>query len=339
MSVSIIITNYNYAPFLREAIDSALRQQGVDVEVVVVDDGSTDGSVPIIESYADRVIPVYQANEGQSAAAGAGLARSSGDVVIFLDADDTLYPNAARLHAEQLRDAAVTRSSGYLDVCDGQLRPVGRMLPYRLCPSGDYREKYRLFGPTSCRPAFTSGIAWSRWFLEKVFPLPREAVIGIDGYLTATDLLFGPIAAVRSPVGCYRVHTSNKGPIGYRFDPKYLRNRVDRWEHRIAYSLEWARRLGMEVDPAEWRRRRNWTFTLAKRVLHLMDAHYEGPGYIEQVMAPLRSYAHIRAGQMSLSAALAVSRLLPARQELRVADYLLQSTWGKKQSLTRNASE
>lgn len=60
--VSIIINNYNYGRFLREAIDSALNQTYPHVEVIVVDDGSTDGSQEIITSYGDRVIPVLKEN-------------------------------------------------------------------------------------------------------------------------------------------------------------------------------------------------------------------------------------------------------------------------------------
>jgi len=67
-TASIIISNYNYADFLAEAIESALAVDWPDVEVIVVDDGSTDGSRDIIRSYGTRVIPVFQENSGQLAA-------------------------------------------------------------------------------------------------------------------------------------------------------------------------------------------------------------------------------------------------------------------------------
>jgi glycosyltransferase involved in cell wall biosynthesis len=60
--VSIVVNNFNYERFLREAIDSALAQTYAPVEVVVVDDGSTDSSRDIIASYGDRLIPVLKAN-------------------------------------------------------------------------------------------------------------------------------------------------------------------------------------------------------------------------------------------------------------------------------------
>src|SRR5260370_20477576 len=92
--VSIIIPNYNYGRYLRIAIDSALAQTYVPVEVMVVDDGSTDNSRAVIESYSDRITPIVKANGGHGSALNAGYAASRGEIVIFLDADDELMPDA-----------------------------------------------------------------------------------------------------------------------------------------------------------------------------------------------------------------------------------------------------
>jgi len=76
--VSIIINNYNYARFLRDAIDSALNQTYDRTETIVVDDGSTDNSREIIAGYGDRIIPVLKENGGQNSAFDAGFAASAG---------------------------------------------------------------------------------------------------------------------------------------------------------------------------------------------------------------------------------------------------------------------
>ncbi len=94
--VSIVINNYNYGHFLREAIDSALQQTYEPLEVIVVDDGSTDESRPIIGEYGDRIIPLLKENGGQASALNAGFARSQGQIVIFLDADDVLHATIAQ---------------------------------------------------------------------------------------------------------------------------------------------------------------------------------------------------------------------------------------------------
>src|SRR5258708_31462520 len=85
--VSIVINNYNYARFLSKAIDSALAQTYRNVEVIVVDDGSTHNSVQIIRAYGDRVVPVLKENGDHGSAFNAGFARSQGDPVWFLHAD------------------------------------------------------------------------------------------------------------------------------------------------------------------------------------------------------------------------------------------------------------
>lgn len=98
--VSIIIPNYNYARYLGEAIDSALAQTYSPVEVIVVDDGSTDGSRSVIEGYGGSIRPVYQGNAGLPSARNAGIRQAQGDYFVFLDADDLLLPDAvAKLSA------------------------------------------------------------------------------------------------------------------------------------------------------------------------------------------------------------------------------------------------
>ena len=109
MTVSIVIPCYNHGRFLAEAIDSALTQSWRDCEVVVVDDGSTDESAQVMAQYAEIRV-VRQENRGLAAARNAGLHVARGDVLIFLDADDRLWPDAARCGVKLLRarpDAAL----------------------------------------------------------------------------------------------------------------------------------------------------------------------------------------------------------------------------------------
>ena len=87
--VTVLITNYNYGRFLREAIDSALNQTYRNVEVVVVDDGSTDESREIIDGYGGRIVSVLKENGGQGSAFNAGIAASRGEIICLLDADDS----------------------------------------------------------------------------------------------------------------------------------------------------------------------------------------------------------------------------------------------------------
>jgi len=88
--VSIVITSYNYARFLGEAIESGLKQTYRPLEVVVVDDGSTDDSVAVARRYDVRLIE--QSNAGVSVARNRGAAEAQGELIVFLDADDLLEP-------------------------------------------------------------------------------------------------------------------------------------------------------------------------------------------------------------------------------------------------------
>ncbi len=105
--VSVVIPNYNYAAYLREAIDSVLAQTYKKIEIIVVDDGSTDGSREVIESYGERVTTVFQQNQGVSAARNNGVACGSGEFVAFLDADDRWLPDKVKKQVVAFVDAEV----------------------------------------------------------------------------------------------------------------------------------------------------------------------------------------------------------------------------------------
>ena len=91
--ISVIIPTYNYANFIREALDSVFNQTFQDFEIIVVDDGSTDDTKAIIESYGDRVIYISQKNQGPAIARNTGIMSSRGTYIAFLDADDLWYPD------------------------------------------------------------------------------------------------------------------------------------------------------------------------------------------------------------------------------------------------------
>jgi len=74
--VTILINNYNYGRFLRQAIDSALNQTHANVDVLVVDDGSTDESRDVIDSYGDRIRSIFKENGGQASTFKAGFPAS-----------------------------------------------------------------------------------------------------------------------------------------------------------------------------------------------------------------------------------------------------------------------
>lgn len=98
---SVVITCYNQRSFIGEAVESALAQDYADKEIIVVDDGSTDGSTRLLEGYSDRVtVHLLKANQGAFCARNTGVALAQGDYVLFLDGDDLLLPWALRVYSK-----------------------------------------------------------------------------------------------------------------------------------------------------------------------------------------------------------------------------------------------
>jgi glycosyltransferase involved in cell wall biosynthesis len=107
-TISVIIPTYNYARFLGEAIDSALAQTLEPLEVMVVDDGSTDGTAEVLASYGERIRVIRQKNAGVAMARNAGIAAARGDYLAFLDSDDAWYPRKLELQMARFEaDAAL----------------------------------------------------------------------------------------------------------------------------------------------------------------------------------------------------------------------------------------
>jgi glycosyltransferase involved in cell wall biosynthesis len=235
--VSIIINNFNYARFLGAAIESALHQSHPHVEVVVVDDGSTDHSREVIARFGDRVRAVYQENGGQTAALNAGIAASSGEVVFFLDADDRLRPEAAsRILAAMAPEVSAVQFC--LETIDGDGRSLGGVYP-PMPPNwtaGRIRETVLRDGLYPCPPM--SGNAFARWYLDKVMPLPTQLFrYGADGPLNAVAPLYGDVIALPDVLGEYRFHGGNHHAQAGLAAEKFLYNvAVDR---RRAAFLRW----------------------------------------------------------------------------------------------------
>lgn len=121
--VSVVITNYNYGEYVSEAIESALPQAD---EVIVVDDGSTDESAAAISQFGDRVRAIQQPNRGVAAARNAGIAATTADYIVCLDADDRLdprYVSACRAALDADRGLGIAYTGLGLIQADDQVQP------------------------------------------------------------------------------------------------------------------------------------------------------------------------------------------------------------------------
>lgn len=210
--ISVVIPNYNYAEYVAEAISSALALEWDDVEVIIVDDGSTDDSIAIIESFGDRVTVVTQANAGPRVACNTGFELSTGKVVIFLDSDDTVSPTIAREIASVWREG-VSKVQVQMQRIDRHGQPIGTPFP-QFGPSPTPEKMRHWMRATSAYPTPPgSGNAYSRAFLEEIFPLDDRCGNSTDSACLAAAPILGDVITIAKPLVSYRVHGENRSNL------------------------------------------------------------------------------------------------------------------------------
>jgi glycosyltransferase involved in cell wall biosynthesis len=216
-AVSVIIPTYDRAHMVCEAVDTVLAQTFQDVEVVVVDDGSTDGTSTVVcQRYDNRVRYFYQKNRGRSVARNRGIEASSGRYLLFLDSDDLLLPHALEYEVAYLDahpGADVVYTDGYF--CDEAGQDVARIAPARpVHGPEDILENLVISNViTACHSAMVRRTA-----LDAIGPpYFDEALRGTEDEdlwirLAAQGSTF---AYLDVPTCKYRVHSSNAS----RYDP------------------------------------------------------------------------------------------------------------------------
>jgi glycosyltransferase involved in cell wall biosynthesis len=122
--VSVIIPAYNRAHTVAETVDSVLGQTYGSLEVIVVDDGSKDGTQEVLRGYGARIKNIWQPNAGQMVARNRGIAEASGEIVTFLDSDDIWLPTCVERHVNVLgrtgADVPCSLANGWLEFSDGR---------------------------------------------------------------------------------------------------------------------------------------------------------------------------------------------------------------------------
>ena len=255
--VSVVVNNYNYGRFIGDAIDSVLAQTAPALEIIVVDDGSTDNSREIIESYGDLITPMFKANAGQTSAFNVGFQQTNGDLVCFLDADDLLEPTALASLREKFRNPHVVKVHWPLEVISAEGAPTGKRKPSHQLQEGQLTSRLLELGPDDPAWVPTSGNAWKRSFLEKIFPLPEpETLAGVgsasaDASMSMLAPLYGEIAQIAEPQGRYRLHGSNDHSC-MNFERRMHRD-VALFELRAERLLTFCRSLGLRPNPELWR--------------------------------------------------------------------------------------
>lgn len=204
--ISVIIPNYNYARYLEQAIESVLTQSYENVELIIVNNGSTDNSLEVLEKFGDKIHLIDQPNLGQSGARNSGLSLSSGELIAFLDADDFWEPNKLEMQLSLMNNATQLVYSGISPFKD----PGGEKLQSVLPKYKGSCSKYFIDLPgASIVLSGESTALFSRELLEKVgiFDPELNSTAGWDFFRRCSRLT--NFDFVNEPLVNYRLHSSN----------------------------------------------------------------------------------------------------------------------------------
>lgn len=202
--ISVVIPAYNSAPFLREAIQSVLNQTLPPAEVLVVNDGSTDATAEIAESFGGPVRCLSQLNQGLSAARNRGISEARGEFIALLDADDCWLPGKLASQVELLRkQPAAVASFTLTEYVDRS----GRVVRTSVAPRyNDMVEALLLF---SCVIGPPSAGLIRRTAFDRVglFDTRFSQCADWDMWLRLAEA--GAVAYLDEPLTRYRLHDSN----------------------------------------------------------------------------------------------------------------------------------
>jgi len=215
-----VIPTYNYGRYLPKAIESVLSQEDVNLELIIVDDGSTDDTIEILASYGDQILSFRQMNQGAQVARNLGLQKAKGEFICFLDSDDYFLPNSVRLRQQFLLrhpECDWVYSNWLISDLDGEVAGKGA----DLFNHGDLRWEGEIF----------STLLKSRGGINLVGPMfRREQIVSIGGFDVSLkacqdyDLLLKAsrgknVAFLDIPLGVQRFHKSH---ISSRPELRYL---------------------------------------------------------------------------------------------------------------------
>jgi glycosyltransferase involved in cell wall biosynthesis len=204
---SVVISCYNQAAFICEAIDSALEQRHPAKEIIVVDDGSTDGSDALLERYGDKISLIrLRENRGANAARNTGASTATGQYLVFLDGDDVMLPWALEVYESvvTLKEPKVILSSLHFFTGSAQDSPLDEPHLVEYCEYQTLMEKDRPYRASASaivvkRETFFAAGGWT----EQIFPMEDLDLIVKLGYSGRTVQILSPATT------CYRVHSAN----------------------------------------------------------------------------------------------------------------------------------
>lgn len=213
--VTVLICNYNYGRYLSEAIESALNQTWKNLEVIVVDDGSTDNSREILEKYKNRIKIILKENGGQASAFNVGISEAQGEIICFLDSDDFWKADKVETVVKKYSESEWGLVCHRIVEFDNEKYNAESGHP----PSGEINKNYIHEGDAleySIEHGYdwifhpTSAISMPTKIAKLLIPLPElNWRINADAPLAFGASCYAPVGVINRPLGYYRFHGKN----------------------------------------------------------------------------------------------------------------------------------
>ncbi len=232
-SLSVLIDTYNHEKYIQAAIKSVLTQEGIGnagVDIVVIDDGSTDGTGEIVRSFGNAVRYFHKPNGGQASAFNFGIPLCQGEIICFLDGDDWWHPNKLSTVSDAFLRNPATCGVGHsfieVDEVSGKLAKVGPPSPIPIHFAS--RSSIALFHEFACCLG-TSRLAMKRSAALDLLNIPQALVFEADEYMFTLLPTLGEVMILPEALTYYRIHGTNLYQdsrtqlLTYKHDPRLVR--------------------------------------------------------------------------------------------------------------------
>lgn len=200
--ISIVTPSYNQAQFLERTINSVFDQNYPNLEYIIMDGGSTDGSVEIIEKYAEKLTSwESQPDKGQSEAVAKGISRSTGDILAYLNSDDLLLPGALACIASLLDPGQAQWAVGWQKIIDDRDRVIARRPLFPFTVSDIWYNNYLV--PQECT-------FFTRSMYQRIGGFDASYHYAMDMHAWMRMASLSQPIRIEQYVGCFRVHSAQK---------------------------------------------------------------------------------------------------------------------------------
>jgi glycosyltransferase involved in cell wall biosynthesis len=210
--ISVIIPTYNREKLVGETIQSVLRQTFTDLEVIVVDDGSTDNTKAVVDSYTDpRIKYVYQENRGASAARNKGIKISKGDYIAFLDSDDLYLENALKKSFDALeshKQVGFSYGQAYMMMRGDVIRIRKNPFHNSSTVIDSVKQIRELLSDFFSSPITMSTLVVKRYYVEEIGGFDEDLWFWEDGHFFIRMAKRSPSFYIAEPLIFRRLHSA-----------------------------------------------------------------------------------------------------------------------------------